>query len=355
MLRVALVGPLSGTFGWVGESVLRGATAALGADVVRLVPLDTAQAAGELASSAEEIADAGDISAVIGPTFSREVEAMGPALSRAGVPFVLPLATKPELGEQGWPCFFRIVASDTARGNLTARFILGALDSIRPAVTSERSQSAQRAAGRVAAALEQAGVRPQLAPALDRETEEVGVVAAAVMAMEADALFYAGEYRETALLRRELSLCGYQGSFIADEGALTRDFVETCTPEFAEGVFSVGPGAPSASLFGVGLALDSVHQAFIAEGYQCGSLLREAIQRVGAERIAISRYLRAFDGHVAGRAIQFSPAGENVHQTLFVYRVRSGEWKHWADVSNDTTAYVDKRVVVTEGEEHGVG
>ena len=356
MVRVALVGPLSGTFAWVGQSLMRGAAAALSLDSdATLVPFDTAEWSSDLACFAEKIAVRDDILAVVGPTFSREVEAMGPVLSRACVPFVLPLATKPELGEQGWPCFFRIVATDTARGTLTGKFILDFLGSIRPAVASERSQSAQRAAGRVADALEQQGTRPHVAPVVDRGTDEVGVVAAAIKAADSDSTFYAGEYREASLLHRELADGGYSGTFVADEGALTREFVAACAPGHAEGVFSVGPGSPSAALSHVdGLALDSIHVAFIAEGYQCGGLLSEAIRAVGTDRSAVTAYLRTFDGRVAGRPIRFSATGENTHETFYIYRVQSGEWKFFADVSNDSVARIDERVVTSTREERSV-
>jgi len=352
MAKVALVGPLSGTFGWVGQGLLRGAAAAFGTDGgVELVPIDTVDAFGGLGAVAREIAVDGEFAAVLGPTFSREVEAMGPVLSHAGVPFVLPLATKPALGNQGWPCFFRIVASDSARGSLTGRFMRDELGSSRPSVACERSQSAQRAASSVADVFEEAGCSPSVAPMLDRGTHDVSAVAAGIVAAGSDAVFYAGEYREAALLRQALVSLGLGGRpFVADEGALTQDFVAACSPEYAEGVFSVGPGSPSAVLSAVdGRELDSKHTAFVAEGYQCGSLLYEAIRTAGTERAAITRRLHIFDGRVAGRAIRFTPDGENAHQTFYVYQVQAGNWTYWADVSNEPST---TRVAATERKEH---
>jgi branched-chain amino acid transport system substrate-binding protein len=329
---IAFQGPLSGTFGWVGENLVRAAELALPEDgSIVLAPYDSGGKPDRAQAVAERIAADAAVIAVIGPTFSREAEASAPVFEEADLPFVLPVATKPELGEHGWDHYFRLIASDATRAPLTTRFMRNDLGTRRVAVVSDNSQSGRRVAALVAAALPAAGVEVVLGAEVERGVSSVAVTVDAIASAGSDGVFFGGEYAEAALLRRGLVDRDSAIEFVSDDGVLTPSFVESAGAA-AEGTWVTFPGAgkevagePFVSEF----PRRYRHEpgAFAVEAYQAASLLVGAAGEAGAERAAVTEYMRAYDGVTAGRKIAFTAEGENRYQTFFAYQVVGGTWR----------------------------
>ncbi len=62
--------------------------------------------------------------AVVGPAGSQEVEAVGPLMARAGLPFISGSATNVTLTEGKYPTFFRVVSNDRVQGMNDANYIV---------------------------------------------------------------------------------------------------------------------------------------------------------------------------------------------------------------------------------------
>jgi branched-chain amino acid transport system substrate-binding protein len=338
---IGFQGPLSGPFAWVGENLCRSVGLAirhaeedgLVAAPVALRAHDSGGSPERAVEAARAIASDGDVVAVVGPTFSREVEASGDILSEAGVPFLIPVATKPELGSHGWSSFFRIVASDATRAPLTARFMREELGATRTALVRDESESARRVTDLVGTALEEARVEVVRVGAIRRGDDSYLSASRAVAEAQADAVYFGGECREAGLLRRDLvERLDRPMRFVADDGVLTQEFVELAGG-VAEGAVVTFPGA-DASVSAQRLAADfrAEHRAepsaFAAEAYQAATLVLRGLAERGPAREDLTDFLRTFSGEVAGRELSFGRDGESCRQAFFVYEVRGGRWTY---------------------------
>jgi branched-chain amino acid transport system substrate-binding protein len=329
---LAFLGPLGGPFSWVGESLCRSVELSLRHAVEdglleRAPALRRSDAAGgaeQAAEAARAIAADPEVVAVVGPTFSREAEAAGPILEAAGIPFLLPVATKPELGERGWSCFHRLVAGDAVRAPLTAALMRDELGVERAAVVRDGSDSGRRLAELLAGALAEAGVEVVHRGDLERDDDSYLAAAEAVAASGADGVYFAGEAREAALLRRELAGRGAAAAFVSDDGVLTPAFVELAGAA-AEGALVTFPGAEAERAL-PRLVRDyraehgAAPAAFAVEAYEAAALVAGALAAGAGDRAAVCERLR--DGPVA-----FDEHGERVPQRFYAYEVADGAWR----------------------------
>ena len=64
---------------------------------------------------------------MVGPAGSQEVEAVGPLMARAGIPFITGSATAAALTTGKYPTFFRVVSKDSVQGPQDANYIVNNL------------------------------------------------------------------------------------------------------------------------------------------------------------------------------------------------------------------------------------
>jgi branched-chain amino acid transport system substrate-binding protein len=257
-------------------------------------------------------------------------------LDEAGVPFVLVVATKPELGMRGWSRFFRLVATDEARGPAVAEVILDTLGATRPGLLYEETETGNRVAAHVHEALSK-----RHEPEIPRRTFSRGECdegdILALLDAEVDAVFFVGEHEDAATAAISVRHDRAPVPFLTDDGARTAAFIERAGPS-AEGTIAVVPAAPLPLTpgfeqeFGARCGSPVV---FAAEAFQAASLLVSLITELGADRAAITAALRQFDGNVAGRQVAFTHAGENRYPHFHAYRVSEGAWIPWRELPGE--------------------
>ncbi|MGH2850284.1 MAG: ABC transporter substrate-binding protein, partial [Solirubrobacteraceae bacterium] len=127
---LALEAPLTGPVAQLGLEQLAGAKAAITADNKALgtkvtLAQDDTQLTPSLATTKTQAIISSNAVAVIGPSGSQEVEAVGPALASAGLAAISGSATNPTLTMGGAnKTFLRVVATDAVQGPQDANYIL---------------------------------------------------------------------------------------------------------------------------------------------------------------------------------------------------------------------------------------
>jgi branched-chain amino acid transport system substrate-binding protein len=147
--KIAYQGPLTGDNAALGVNMVRGVELAineltesgdLGDITLTIEELDSQGDPAQAPALANQAAADDSVLAVIGPAFSGETAASGPIYEEAGLPFVSPSATNPDLSEEGWTYFFRTVATDAAQGPVAATFITENLGFTQVAVIDDASE-----------------------------------------------------------------------------------------------------------------------------------------------------------------------------------------------------------------------
>ena len=127
---IGMEAPLTGPVSVVGQEQLHFAQLAVATDNaanktnITLVQGDTQLTASIAVTVTQQFTSNPKIVAVVGPAGSQEVEAVGPLMARAGMPFISGSATNSTLTTGKYPTFFRTVSQDSVQGPEDANFIV---------------------------------------------------------------------------------------------------------------------------------------------------------------------------------------------------------------------------------------
>lgn len=319
-VQVVFRGPLSGPFAWVGERLIRAAAIGLRETVGTwdcLIASDAADPGSR--RELDALVDDQRTIGMIGPTFSGDVESLGDSLEAAGLPFVLPLATKSGLGQHGWRGLFRMVGTDVGRAAAAAQ-VLGAAGANRVLVVADPAARAlgDLVAGRVVAA---GGAAETIA--IERESPLPPAIAAA-LTQGAGGVFFAGEIAEAVLLKRLVDASPHPPTMVADDGILGPEYIAAAGTDLARGTLAVSPAAPPldcdpAFLATYRAACGHDPSAFAYEAYMAGRLLGLAAAS-DPHRAAVTKALRH------QHEITFDASGERKDARFSVHVVDGDGW-----------------------------
>jgi len=126
-------GPLTGPVASLGQEQLHFAELAVAMDNaanhthITLIQGDTQLTPSIAVTVTQQFTSNSKIVAVVGPAGSQEVEAVGPLMARAGMPFISGSATAVALTTGKYPTFFRTVSEDSVQGPQDANYIVNVL------------------------------------------------------------------------------------------------------------------------------------------------------------------------------------------------------------------------------------
>jgi branched-chain amino acid transport system substrate-binding protein len=127
---IGIEAPITGPVAVLGQEQLHFAQLALAIDnkanktKITLVQGDTQLDPAQATTVTQQFTANSKILAVVGPAGSQEVEAVGPLMARAGLPFISGSATNVTLTEGKYPTFFRVVSNDRVQGMNDANYIV---------------------------------------------------------------------------------------------------------------------------------------------------------------------------------------------------------------------------------------
>jgi branched-chain amino acid transport system substrate-binding protein len=130
---VGMEGPLTGPVAVLGQEQLHFAQLAVAKDnlanktKIAIVQGDTQLNPAQATTVTQQFTSNSKIVAVVGPAGSQEVEAVGPLMARAGLPFISGSATAAVLTTGKYPTFFRVVSKDSVQGPQDAHYIIANL------------------------------------------------------------------------------------------------------------------------------------------------------------------------------------------------------------------------------------
>ncbi len=130
---IGMEGPLTGPVANLGQEQLHFAQLAVAQDnaanktKISIVQGDTQLNPAQATTVTQQFTSNSKILAVAGPAGSQEVQAVGPLMARAGLPFITGSATAAALTTGKYPTFFRVVSKDSVQGPQDAHYIINNL------------------------------------------------------------------------------------------------------------------------------------------------------------------------------------------------------------------------------------
>jgi branched-chain amino acid transport system substrate-binding protein len=303
-VKLAFLGPMTGDYANLGINIINGAKVALEeyneTDPECEVEIEEFDSQGDPEKAkplATKIIGDEDIVGVMGPTFSGESDATGPAFAEAGLVTVSSSATNPDLTTHGWDTFHRILGNDALQAPAAAKFLTDTLKAKKVMVVDDASEYGKGLGDGIRKAL--GDVATESDQVQQKQTDFSATVTKA-KASGTDALYFAGYYGEAGLLAKQLKQGGYKGTFVSGDGTLDPGFIEgagaaangsylTCpclwaTGEWADKYKEVN-GTEPGTYSGEGYDVANVFLQGIAEGHTDRESLLEWVNEYDADGV----------------------------------------------------------------------
>ena len=331
--KIGYLGAETGPNGNLGTNMVGGIKTALAAYnakhsdcTVTLEDVDSQGDAGQATSLATKLISDKTVLGVVGPGFSGETEATGPAFAQAGMVTVSPSATDPTLSTHGWATFHRVVANDAAQGPAAATY-LTEQGAKKVFVVDDSESYGTGLADAVAKALGSAVVKRDSY----ENTKIADVLSGLVTKIKgsgADAVFVGGYYADTGLLAKALRQAGWKGIFSSGDGSEDPGFLKTAGTEGAEGAVLTAAAAPASADFVKQFAAANNGAAvglYSTEAFDAANVLLDGIGSGATTRPDLLKYVNSYDKPGITKQIKFTSTGEVTVQAIYAYVVKDGK------------------------------
>lgn len=328
---IAFLGPTTGDYANLGINIVGGAKVALDeyqkADPkcdVTLKEFDSQGDPEKATPLATQIINDSSIIGVVGPTFSGESDATGPAFNEAGLVTVSASATNPELTTHGWKTFHRILGNDDAQAPAVAQYIKGTLSAKKVMVVDDASEYGKGLAGNVKKDL---GSLVTATDTVQQKQTDFSATVTKAKASGTDVFYYGGYYAEAGLLVKQLRQGGYTGTFVSSDGSLDPGFVKAAGAEAANGSVLTCPCAPSPADFTTKYKELNGQDpgTYSAEGFDAMSVFLKGFDDGNDTREKMLSFVQNVDMEGITKQIKFDETGEVADVVIYAYKVENGE------------------------------
>ena len=291
------------------------------------IEFDTMLSAAEAAKQAQIVSDDAAVVAVVGPSSSQEVAAVGPVFAGAGLAFVSGAATRPDLTDGSNPGFFRVVPHDSLQGVTAVDFIANELGAERVVVLAEQTEYGIGLSAAVEEGLGASGVAVEVIPVLEDETRFDQIVD--LVPMETDVVFATFQVgAKTQKVADLLRQGGNQAVMFGSESSFSPDF--SMPGSYVTAISPILAGVPGAD--GVIDRYTSTYGSFGPYGaptYVAMQAVLDAAQRAcmtsgePADRAGILAELPSTDipDSILGYAVEFETNGDSKNATFAVLTI----------------------------------
>lgn len=329
--KIAVFGPLTGPNANLGIYIQNGAKLAIdqyntkNADCkVTLINFDSQGSPTQAPGLAKKAIDDKTIVGVVGPAFSGESKASGPAFNEAGLVTITPSATAIGLTTNGWKTFFRNIGNDDTQGPAAAKYIKDTLKSTKTFVIDDASEYGLGLAKIVRTSLAAAVAGNDT---IQQKQTDFGPSVTKVKASGADALFFGGYSPEAAPLIKQLRDAGWKGTFVVADGVKDNSYMKNAQSA-AEGTIITCPCATpeSAPAFAADYkkAFNEDPNTYSGEGFDSAQILLDGIV-AGKDRAGMVDFVKAYDKKGVTKQLKFDAKGEPADAAVFAYKVEGGK------------------------------
>jgi branched-chain amino acid transport system substrate-binding protein len=275
------------------------------------------------------------ITALIGPAFSGESKAVGAQLDEGKIPSISASATNPELAQNGWTYWHRVVANDSDQGPGIANFLIKELSPKKAFVISDDQEYSVGLAEAVKATFDEKGV-PTETDKFAQTASDFSSSVTKIRSANPDVIFFGGYYSEGGPLLKQLRDAGVTAPFVSGDGALDPQLVSAAGAPAAEGAILGCPcNIPSPDVTGdLKTFFDNYEKAFgdppaiySTEGYDAATAFISAIKEGNTTSDEINEYLKTLEFEGVSKPIKFKENGEPEANDIFVYQVVDGAIK----------------------------
>lgn len=328
-VTIAMAGALTGPNAALGINIENGVKLAIAqhneanADCqVAYRGFDTEGSPDKAPAVATQIVNDANVIGLIGPAFSGETNATGPAFNQAGLLSLTASATNPGLTQNGWTNFFRGLANDAVQGPSVAAYLKNSAGYTKVCVVQDDSDYGVGLATEITNGLGDTA-DPSCAARVKTGDKDFSATVQAITSAEPDAVYYAGYYAEAAPLVSQLRDGGFTGAFISDDGTNDPQFVTQAGSAAKDAILSCPCGPAPAEFeqayqaeFGVPSGVYSV------EAYDLATIVLQAIDGGATTRADVIDFVANYSGDGLARHYEWDDTGELTSALIWIYQVK---------------------------------
>lgn len=340
VLKIGVVGPLTGNFAAGGQSQLNGAqmrakeiNAAGGPIRIEILAQDDGANCDQSVNATVKLITQDHVAAIIGALNSPCSLAMIPLTKRYKVPqFTSSVGTS--ITQQGSPYVFRVAVGAIAQSAELARFAVGPLKQSKIAVAySDDEYGASMAAG-FKEALARMGMVPVDFASFPREDQDFTGQLTRIKASGATSLYVIGAYTAAALYARQAKQLGMDLVLLGDTGNATPKYIEL-GGEAVNGAIVMEPFTPVDPAPAVQTFVKAFREQFgrepdgwSGEMYDTVAIIHDAAVKAGKpDPEAIRAYAAGLTAEAPFKGLLgdwvFDKSGE-VHFPLYTIKIENG-------------------------------
>jgi len=335
-LEIGFFGAYTGENANLGIAIYRGAELAINQYneehpdcQVEYVIFDSGGSEETAPGLAQEAVAHENLIGVIGPAFSGESSAANPIFEEAGVPLITASATNPDLANQGWTVWHRLLGNDASQGPAAARYIQNVLQAQAVFVIDDTTTYGEGLANEVRDTLGDLVVGNST---IQPGQADFSAVITQLQASGADTVFFGGYYAEAGPFVRQLRAAGSQATFVAADGVRDPAFIEGAGPEAAEGAILTCPCIPPSEAEGTFYedyqeAYGEDPGTYGPEAYDAATIFLAGIEAGATTREEMNEFIDNYEGQGVTKQIRFQENGELDESVIeiWAYRVENGQ------------------------------
>ncbi len=358
-VKIGVVAPLSGGLSALGLGIRNSVDLAIQlANEEEKIPGWTIELAAEDdtakaevgAQVATKLASDPEVAGVVGTLNSSVALQVQPILDRENIVMVSPANTGVELTQGTDPAkktrpyanYFRVSTTDAVQGPFAANYAVDDLKAKNVVTIHDKKTYGQGLVAAFATQLEQKGGKVVAAETINPGDQDFSGVLTKIKPLNADLIYYGGEYPEAQLLTSQAKAQGIKAPVMGGDDIFDKTYIETAK-EAAEGDLCTSIGAPTDQLETAADFVEAYEAADFADdfsaygaySFDAANVIIEAMATVLEGEDEITPEVREKIVEEVGKTkldgatgeVAFDEFGDSVTKVLTVYKVTAGEWK----------------------------
>jgi branched-chain amino acid transport system substrate-binding protein len=358
VVKIGVIAPLSGSLSALGQGIKNSVDLAIKQAnedekikgwTIELAAEDDTAKADVGAQVATKLASDSAVAGVVGTLNSSVATQVQPILDRENIVMVSPANTGVELTRGTDPAapkrqfenYYRVSTTDDVQGPFAANYATKDLNAKNVVTIHDKKTYGQGLAAAFTKQFTENGGKVVAAETINPGDQDFSAVLTKIKPLNADLIYYGGEYPEASLLSSQAKAQGIKAPVMGGDGIYDATYIANAK-EAAEGDLCTSVGAPTDDLESAADFVEAYnaekysdpYSAYGAYAYDAANVIIEALAEVLEGEDELTPELREkivaavgdtdMDG-VTGK-VSFDEFGDTTTKVLTVYKVTDQEW-----------------------------
>ncbi len=345
LIKIALAGPLTGSYAQFGAQLEKGARLAVKhlnqkggimGKQVEIIPGDDACDPKQARAVANNLVNQ-NVVAVIGHFCSSSTIPASEVYNEEQILQITPASTNPKVTERNIATLLRTCGRDDQQGSAAAEYIVRKLKAKRVAVVHDKTTYGQGLADEAKKALRKLGVPEVLYEGISIGDKDFSALVSKIKKADVELIYFGGLHAEAALIVRQARDQGLKALFMSGDGIVDKAFADVAGVA-SEGVLMTFQADPRK----IPSALEIVHEfkqkeQYDPEGYTLVSyatvqVLAETYNSIkSTNSLKAAQYIKSHVFDTVIGTLQFDTKGDLATSPYVIYRWHKG---NYAEITN---------------------